>query len=194
MNTLSKITKKSSIFFLTLATAAIMTGCGQSSDNKPANTQNDVQPEQTVEQEVVESSAIEVSEEEVVESTVESEVVEETVEEVDPSTLSDEEWIKSLNLDTGAFLIINETTGARKALEDGEHYKLVETDIFVLSKPSDWELKDRGPTWLLLEEEIKYKCIFQHVDFESLQEETEFIANFKDADGNDVTISVYLSK
>lgn len=198
MNILSKITKKGSIFFLTLATVAIMTGCGQTNGNKQTDAKNDAVPEQTVEQsaeQVVVEPTVE-SEEEVVveESTVESEVVEETVEEVDPSTLSDEEWIKSLNLDSGVFLVFNDTTGEKKALEEGQEYQLLEGEKLAFWWPLDWKMGSIQ-TDLSFDVPMDFEHSYSTIIFaDTTFETTEMKFQTSDADGNTYTSTVYVSK
>lgn len=186
MNTLSNRTKKSSIFFLTLATAAIMTGCGQTKDNV------DVEPKQTVEQEVVESS-IAVSEETVVEPTVESEVAEETVEEPDASNLSNEDWVKSLDLETITFLIFNDTTGERKVLEDRQEYQLLEGDELAAWGPGKWMIKNIRSD-LSYEMNVKYKCCFFDFTQDTFTSNSELTLDIDDDEGNRDSVTVYLSK
>lgn len=157
------------------------------------------------EAEIVEPEAITtetvVEEEPAVENETEEAVAEETTEETaeeviieDPNTdLSNEEWVESLNFEKPTFLIFNDATGKRKVLEDSQEYKMSETDVLAFKGPLNWELTNMA-TSISFDTEVKYKCMIMRLSYDELEENTEVIAEFKDPSGDNVTITIYLSK
>ena len=165
-----------------------MLGCGQKEEvQQPVDTKVEVAVEQTVKGQEPEEEII--AEEE----TTEKAIVEEEQVEDPTANLSNEEWVKSLNLQTGTYLIFNDTTGERKVLEDGQEYTLLEGDQLAFWWPLDWKIKNRR-TNLLYESELKYDCSFMYFNNDEIGERTELIIDVDDADGNRLSFTVYLSK
>lgn len=158
--------------------AVSLTACGQkenAADAQPADTKVAEQPTEATIPEVQGD----------VEETAE-------VSEDPTANLSNEEWVRSLNLEKGTFFIFNDIAGERKVLEDGQEYQLQEGDNLALLTPTDWKLSKVRP--MLYTPEVKYGCFFMNLERERMEEKTEMTANLKDPDGNDVSITVYLCK
>jgi len=166
-----------------------MLGCGQKAEvQQPIDTKEDVSVEQSVEVQQPEKEETIVVEESTEEPVVEVEQVE------DPTAnLSNEEWVQSLNLQTGTYLIFNDTTGERKVLEDGQEYTFLEGDQLAFWWPLDWKIKNRR-TNLSYESELKYDCSFMYFNNDEIGERTELIIDVDDAEGNRLSFTVYLSK
>jgi len=128
-----------------------------------------------------------------VEESTEEVPVEEPVE--DPTAnLSNEEWVKSLNVERPTFLVFNELTGERKALEDGAEYTLVEGDELGIEVPSRWLWQGENDIYLYVNTENKYSCIVYQLDYDMIGEKTEFTVTYNNRDGQPVPVTVYLSK
>lgn len=168
--------------------AMLCMGCGKKEETEHSANTNEIAVEESVE---VQEPA---KEETIVEEELTEEVAteEEQVED-DTANLSDEEWLKSLDLQTGTYLIFNDTTGERKVLEDGQEYKMSETDVLAFWWPLDWEIKNRR-TNLSYESELRYDCSFMHFNYDEIGERTEIIIDVDDADGNRHSFTIYLSK
>lgn len=165
--------KKVAIFCCVSMLVFLCSGCGKKEEVQQSTAIEEVTVEETKE----------------VQQPAEEAIVEETVEE-----LSDEEWFKSLNLTDARFMIFNSTTGERKLLENGQQYTLFEGDILAYWYPLDWMIVDLTPSGLYKDVESKFTCIFINLNYDKIGENSELTLHVKDADGNDVYVTVYLSK
>ena len=155
---------------------------------------------------VTQEVSAEVSEEQVSDEAAqmqeESEVLEESAEDatiteeqtVDAmANLSNEEWVKSLNVERPTFLVFNSITGERKALEDGAEYTLVEGDELAIETPKLWFWNgDNIELYSTLDK--KYNCIVYTLNYELIDKNTEFTVTYLNPDNENVTATVYLSK
>ena len=169
--------------------ALLCTGCGKKAEQEvPKNTEEvtveEVAESTETQQPVEENVGVEnVSEE----ASVEEQIVDST------ANLSNEEWVKSLNVERPTFLVFNDLTGERKALEDGAEYTLVEGDELAIEIPSRWLWKgDNIPIYET--NENKYNCLVYHLNYDMIGEKTEFTTTYNNRDGEPVTATVYLSK
>lgn len=158
---------------------------------------SEVQQSTAIEEVTVEESAEvqKLAEEEtvVVEESTEEATVEEVQVEDSTANLSNEEWVKSLNVERPTFLVFNEITGERKALEDGAEYTLIEGDELAIEIPSRWLWQgDNIPIYET--NENKYNCLVYHLNYDMIGEKTEFTTTYNNRDGEPVTATVYLSK
>ncbi len=184
-------TRKNLIFFLCMTgmLAMLCTGCGKKEEaGQPADT-NRVKAEESTE---VQEPAIEETTAVVEESTEEMVVEEEQVED-DTANLSNEQWVESLNLQTGTFLIFNDITGERKVLEDGQEYTLLEGDQLAFWWPLDWLLFKDDIT-LYTDEDLKYTCRVYNLNLNVISDKTKFYAQCTDENEQKITTIVYLSK
>lgn len=160
--------------------AVSLTACGQkenAADTQPADTKVAAQTTETTIPEVQGD----------VEETAE-------VSEDPTANLSNEEWVESLNLDRAVFLVFNSITNERKVLEDGQEYTLAEGDELAYIYPLDWENAGFKPLSIYKNFEFKYKCVFMDLDYDSMDNNTEIVISFKDADGNEAHTTLYPSK
>ena len=166
-------------------------GCGKKAEQEvPKNT------EEIAVEEVADSTETQqpVEENVVVENIAEESSVEEQVED-STADLSNEEWVNSLILkvDRPTFLVFNEITGERKALEDGAEYTLVEGDELGTTAPLFW-IQSGENVRLYNTTEIKYNCLIYIINFDLIDQNTEFTVTYNNRDGEPVTATVYLSK
>ena len=185
------------LIVMSMVMALCLGGCGKEEaagqEDKAVVTQEVSAEVSEEEQQVIGETA----EESVGESVEELEAAE-TSEEAElkedaTANLSDEEWIKSLNLDTGTYLIFNETTGERKVLEEGQEYKISESDVLAFWWPLDWKIRNERMD-VSYEPGNKYDCKFMYINYDEVTQKSEVTMDVDDAEGNRHSFTVYLSK
>lgn len=113
--------------------------------------------------------------------------------------IANEEWVESLSLDKGAFIIFNNITGERKVLEDGAEYTLVEGDQLIGAWPSNYSGYTYSPLTLYNYKYEEYKCKYEcwitlyDYDCDIIDNNTEEVHLYY-SDGNYVESTLYLSK
>ena len=180
--------------------ALCLCACGDASEvNNTDNTESvnsaeveSVSEETTSDEQPVEEETVEIQEES--EQETADDIEETIVEEESQEQLSDEEWFKSLNLDTARFMIFNDVTGERKLLEEGEQYTLLEGDVLAFWYPLDWKLVDLAPIGLYTNVKNNFDCLFLDLYYDHIGENSELTLHVQDANGNDVYTNVFLSK
>lgn len=180
--------KKVAIFCCVSMLAFLCAGCGKKEEVQQSTAIEEVTVEESAEvQQPAEEETV------VVEESTEEAIVEEEQVEDSTANLSNEEWVQSLNLQTGTYLIFNDTTGERKVLEDGQEYKMLETDVLAFWWPLDWKLRNER-IGISFENKAKYECMLLYLNYEEIQEKTEVIMDVEDANGNEIPFTIYLSK
>lgn len=176
------------VILLVVIAIIVIAKKGKSEVQQPANVKEEVTVEETVEVQkpVKEETAV-------VEESTEEETVEEVQVEDPTANLSNEEWVQSLNLQKGTFLIFNDTTGERKVLEDGQEYTLLEGDQLAFWWPLDWMLLMENYS-LFHSSELKYACSVYDLNLDAISEKTEFSVICSNENNENVTITIYLSK
>ncbi|MBR1930471.1 MAG: hypothetical protein IJ833_03210 [Lachnospiraceae bacterium] len=174
------------------AIAVFLTACGA----KGAQG-TETQGAESIETSVTESSTSETVAEETASVEEPIEVVEEPVEDADPtSKLSIEEWLDSLDLETATFLVINNETGKKTVLKNGEHYTLQEGDVLAAGYPEDvdWLYCGDSNNDLYKSVEPMYNSYVFTLNYDQIKEDTEFTVSLGITDkGEYYYATVYLS-
>ncbi len=185
-------TRKNVIIFLCMTgmLAMLCTGCGKKEETGQQPDTNEAAVEESTE---VQEPAIEETTTAVVEESTEEVATEEEQGEDDTANLSNGEWVDSLNVERPTFLVFNSITGERKALEDGAEYTLVEGDEFGITAPQRWLWQGDNITFYN-SVEFKYNCSMFELNYDMIDEKTEFTTTYNNRDDEPVTVTVYLSK
>lgn len=187
--------KKKIVLFSAILAMCLLGGCGQKASTAPDAT-NDKVAEATNEAGKVQDTSVEENSvaDTIVESETDPEEEEQEATEASLSELSNEEWVKSLNLEEGTFILFNESTGERRVLEEGSDYTLLEGDEIGFWYPLDWkkdEWKFGSLLWIM---DYKYECLTMNFDINETIDNKKIEMALFDTEGNPRSYSLYLSK